>query len=544
MKLRFYRSFVLFLFSFFTGLIYAQVGCDEPPCMPGIVYCNQVSGSSAGYTPGIPGPVFPCGTAENNQWFSIVADSTTVMVEIDIYNCEIGAGLQMLLYDQNLNPVSNCFSEEGQFTGSIIATDLQVGEIYWLMIDGWAADICDFDLLITGNQIMEGDTVPNPGPLSTPNNSIQVCTETEICFSSSPNVPGQIYFWDFNLPVEYVSGRNTNSVCVKFTEVGVDTVALFFINGCLKSDVQKYVIEVVEPPSRDLGVIELCQNKFPFELNGFYYNQPGTYSQRKQIISGCDSVLNFELRTLIDETIISFDTLCGLDTFSFRDTFYTTSGLHVYKTDYPNGEACDSVFHINLLFLQESERRIMDDICEDEYYFFQGDTLVTSGTYTAKYQAANGCDSLIVLELRVHPNYNHIIDTTVTQNTHIINRLITNDTIFVIDYRSEFGCDSTVIFDVSVETSGIKATTAELPFVLFPNPVKEELMLLNYAHEKLESIAIFNSSGQLVKLIHAPTMHANSNYSIRISDLSSGSYILKLKGSKGELLGNMRFIKL
>jgi hypothetical protein len=94
-----------------------------------------------------------CGTIQNNSWYKFTATATTHSFDItSVVNCTVGDGIQGEVYSYShtlqcceINAsVSNCFNPATATTGTITATGLTIGEVYVLMIDGWAGDSCDF----------------------------------------------------------------------------------------------------------------------------------------------------------------------------------------------------------------------------------------------------------------------------------------------------------------------------------------------------------------------------------------------------------------
>ncbi|MEI7596540.1 MAG: gliding motility-associated C-terminal domain-containing protein [Bacteroidota bacterium] len=112
-------------------------------------YCGNTSNS---YGPDIPGDlgetdVF-CGSIENNSWLSFVADTAIAILDVFVSNCLNEQGIQMRIYETsnclNFTPVSNCYSTGTVGDFSIIATNLVPGNTYYLMIDGFGGDVCDY----------------------------------------------------------------------------------------------------------------------------------------------------------------------------------------------------------------------------------------------------------------------------------------------------------------------------------------------------------------------------------------------------------------
>lgn len=88
----------------------------------------------------------------NNSWIKFTASATTATLNVGIYDCWVGnypsGGIQMQIFEgtncSNFIPVSN-FEESS--TGFIItANNLTVGNDYYLMVDGYAGDICNYTI--------------------------------------------------------------------------------------------------------------------------------------------------------------------------------------------------------------------------------------------------------------------------------------------------------------------------------------------------------------------------------------------------------------
>jgi hypothetical protein len=89
-----------------------------------------------------------CGTIENNGWFSFVADTSVVHFFFNVSNCYHANGIQAQVFStpdcMNFTAVSNCFNPMGPSSGTITASGLVVGQTYYLMVDGYSEDDCDY----------------------------------------------------------------------------------------------------------------------------------------------------------------------------------------------------------------------------------------------------------------------------------------------------------------------------------------------------------------------------------------------------------------
>ena len=88
----------------------------------------------------------------NNSWITFTAGATTAILNVTIGNCWVGnypsGGVQMQIFSGtnccNFTPVSNFKENSTGFT--ITANSLTIGNTYYLMVDGFAGDICNYKI--------------------------------------------------------------------------------------------------------------------------------------------------------------------------------------------------------------------------------------------------------------------------------------------------------------------------------------------------------------------------------------------------------------
>jgi subtilisin-like proprotein convertase family protein len=95
-----------------------------------------------------------CGSIENNSWISFVASAATATFDVISSNCiSNSSGVQAAVMSTNncasgaFTLVSNCVSQStgpGLFT--LTATGLTIGQTYFIMIDGYGGNICDYSV--------------------------------------------------------------------------------------------------------------------------------------------------------------------------------------------------------------------------------------------------------------------------------------------------------------------------------------------------------------------------------------------------------------
>lgn len=89
-----------------------------------------------------------CGSVENNSWLTFVAFEETAIFQVYTGACMNNQGVQMQIYEttdcQNFTQVSNCSSYGMPEDFIVQADNLTIGESYYIMVDGFAGDVCDY----------------------------------------------------------------------------------------------------------------------------------------------------------------------------------------------------------------------------------------------------------------------------------------------------------------------------------------------------------------------------------------------------------------
>ncbi len=89
-----------------------------------------------------------CAFVENNSWIAFIAADTTVVLDITSSNCLFNNGIQAAIMETNdctnFTTISNCWNPTAEGTGTLTANNITIGETYYIMIDGWGGDQCDY----------------------------------------------------------------------------------------------------------------------------------------------------------------------------------------------------------------------------------------------------------------------------------------------------------------------------------------------------------------------------------------------------------------
>lgn len=173
---------------------------------------------------------------------------------------------------------------------------------------------------------------------------------------------------------------------------------------------------------------------------------------------------------------------------------------------------------------------ITRSICAGSSYTFNGQTLITAGTYRDTLQQANSCDSFIVLTLQVNPTKTTNITQAIQQGqTYNFNGQILNAAGTYYDTLQQTNsCDSIIVLELSV----ITATKNNISFVdninVFPNPTNELLTVQLNAKKSTDfNVSLITIDGRILTT-KKYTSTSIINDVIDMKNYSNGIYFLQV----------------
>ena len=125
----------------------------------------------------------------------------------------------------------------------------------------------------------------------------------------------------------------------------------------------------------------------------------GTYTNTLTAANGCDSVVTLNLTVLPTTSNAISASICDGQSFVCGNQSFNTSGTYTVILQGSNG--CDSIITLTIIVLPNASESITASICDGQSYTFGSQTLTTGGTYTNTLTAANGCDSVVTLNLTI-----------------------------------------------------------------------------------------------------------------------------------------------
>ena len=157
-------------------------------------------------------------------------------------------------------------------------------------------------------------------------------------------------------------------------------------------------------------------------------------------------------------------TICSNETYDFNGRVLSTSGAYTDTLQTANG--CDSIVTLNLTVNPVESTTLLAAICEGSSYTENGFNVNEAGTYTQNLQTINGCDSIVTLTLTVNPVESTTLSaaicegTTYTENGFNVSEAGT----YTQNLQTINGCDSVVTLTLTVnpvENTNLSAAICE-----------------------------------------------------------------------------------
>jgi PKD repeat protein len=290
------------------------------------------------------------GYLESSMWFSFIAPAANFEIIAGPENCENGDGLQMAVYRSCDDP-NPLYCNTGQSGGGntplyIAATGMTPGRVYYLMMDTYSHDICDFTIKITPKLSFHLPELPDLPPIQGP---AIVCPGEYVTFSI-PAVPGaQQYIWDA-VPAVEINGQNPpitldastgNTVQVRWDNTIGGQLSVTAVSGC-SAKTRAMGISVKQLQATVLPTVIVCYEDAPYNTPwGDDVYTTGTYQTTFSASTGCDSIVK---QTVVVKspiiTNLGQKIICEGESVSVCGELYGDNGMYSVVCDSYLG--CDS----------------------------------------------------------------------------------------------------------------------------------------------------------------------------------------------------------
>jgi hypothetical protein len=363
------KKLLLSVFMVLVALlqIKAQVAppCPNPPppgaeaCNTACVYCNF--DGYMGINNGSPsGGNTVCGqiAIHNDQWFGFVAGTDCITINIATSNCQNGDGLQAAFFENCQDDAIVCNPGGGGNGGGQLELNycsFVPGQTYFLMIDGWVGDICNYEIQVLDGSVSAPPVAPAPAPIGP-----KVVCPGAVVEYHIPDVPGAgAYTWTTPAGSSINGGSNNQTIpapdgttiTVTYGTQG-GQVCVRTGNACSPPTPPACITVVNQPiPPTILPKVNVCNDELPYELPwGDLVNATGTYSHTVQSYLGCDSMLKKTITVVPPKfTNLAPVTMCAGGSITICGEIYDSPGN--YSAVCENFQGCDSIvsFAIQIL---------------------------------------------------------------------------------------------------------------------------------------------------------------------------------------------------
>lgn len=185
--------------------------------------------------------------------------------------------------------------------------------------------------------------------------------------------------------VDYVFDRWSNGV----------TDAHYTLTQTSDTNLVAYFKPVEKDTLRD--TIYRCANDYPFYWSDgkqdivssgtFDYNEPGVLTVKELTV--------FDLA--VDRTDDGTVTICDGEKYEWRGRLYSEKGY--YSDTLVNKLGCDSIISYSLNVIPKKLTTLSRSLCDGETLTFRDDVYDKAGTYIYNLTSAQGCDSIVTLEV-------------------------------------------------------------------------------------------------------------------------------------------------
>ncbi len=202
--------------------------------------------------------------------------------------------------------------------------------------------------------------------------------------------------------------------------------------------------------STDTSFSRNACDSFMLPSQGSFIKQSGQYWDTIPNAVGCDSILNIAVKvrpTTYDTLEV---TICDSFTTPGQKRTLTSSGI--YLDTLLNSVGCDSLITIDLTLNQTTYDTIRPSACQVYTVPSQDETYSSSGIYFDTLLNADGCDSILTIDLTIHqPSLNQIqLDACDSFRFPSGKKNVGSSGTYQDTLTNKWGCDSIIRMNVTI----------------------------------------------------------------------------------------------
>lgn len=217
---------------------------------------------------------------------------------------------------------------------------------------------------------------------------------------------------------------------------------------------------VVYPISQTVIQHQMCEGD-SYSFAGLQLNNSGNYRDSLTNIYGCDSIITLILTVTTSLESILQQNICEGESFQFGGIIITVEGE--YKDTITSSGGCDSIVTLFLNVIEPQENMVEAVICEGESFEFDGVLLTESGEYSSIFQNIYGCDSIVNLILAVSQTYSfeQTFESCDSFYWPISGLDYFSSSVYTYRMQTINGCDSIFMLNLSIHPSFLFEETIE-----------------------------------------------------------------------------------
>ena len=221
---------------------------------------------------------------------------------------------------------------------------------------------------------------------------------------------------------------------------------------------------------------------------------------------------------------------------AYTENGFDASEAGTYTQNLQTVNGCDSIVTLTLTVNPVENTNLTAAICEGTTYTENGFNVNEAGTYTQNLQTVNGCDSIVTLTLTVNPTYNITIDASINEGeTYEENGFNESEAgTYVHTLQSEFGCDSVITLNLTVNSSLSDVVANAIEVSLYPNPANAYTTLKVEGLKEQTPVYLFDIQGR--KLKEYIMNIGQETLQIDLGDLPKGVYTITIGNTTKKLI--------
>ena len=194
-------------------------------------------------------------------------------------------------------------------------------------------------------------------------------------------------------------------------------------------------------------------DSYTWDLNNMTYTTSGNYTDTLPAINSCDSIVTLALTINTSTTGVDVQTACNRYTWIDGNTYTANNNTATFTLDNANADGCDSIVTLNLTVNYSNSYEFDDVACDS--YTWNGATYSQSGNYTYAGTNVDGCDSVVTLHLTINNGTTATVEATACNSyewTDGNGQTYTESGNYTYTTAAVNGCDSVVTLALTINT--------------------------------------------------------------------------------------------